>query len=80
MICTGTACYIKGVPQILDAIQSKFDIGIGDTTEDGNISLLSARCVGSCGLAPVGVFDGEVAGKLTPEKALEIMERWTEND
>ncbi|MBD3168717.1 MAG: bidirectional hydrogenase complex protein HoxE [candidate division Zixibacteria bacterium] len=70
VLCTGTACYIKGVPELLKAIKEKYKIKLGETTEDGELSLLSARCVGACGLAPVAVIDGEAVGKLTPDQLL----------
>jgi bidirectional [NiFe] hydrogenase diaphorase subunit len=75
VICTGTACYIKGVPELLSAVKEKFGIAPGDTTPDNNISLLTARCVGACGLAPVAVLDGEVMGKLTPAQLVERVGR-----
>ena len=66
VICTGSACYIKGSSKNLAAIESTYNVKPGDTTKDGNLSLLTARCLGSCGLAPAGVFDGEVLGKTHP--------------
>jgi bidirectional [NiFe] hydrogenase diaphorase subunit len=80
VICRGTACYIGGSGEILDKIQEKVGIASGETTPDGKVSLLIARCLGSCGLAPAGVFDGEVAGKLSPEKVLENIGRWQTHD
>jgi bidirectional [NiFe] hydrogenase diaphorase subunit len=77
VICTGTACYIKGVPGILTSIEETYGIKPGETTSDGNISLVSARCLGSCGLAPAAVMDGEVVGKLTPQDTVTRMRRWT---
>jgi bidirectional [NiFe] hydrogenase diaphorase subunit len=76
VVCTGTACYIKGAPQILEAVEGRYDVKPGHTTPDGRVSLLTARCVGSCGLAPVTVFDGEVLGRLTPERTLERLGEW----
>jgi bidirectional [NiFe] hydrogenase diaphorase subunit len=76
VICLGTACYIAGSPAILEALRRSPGIAPGETTADGMLSLLTARCLGSCGLAPAGVFDGEVAGRLTPEAAQERIERW----
>lgn len=76
VICMGTACYIGGSGDILDDIKEKVGIGAGETTADGKVSLLIARCLGSCGLAPAGVFDGEVAGKQTAESVLEKIGRW----
>lgn len=67
VICLGTACYIKGAGAIAEELQKEYGVTVGETTKDGQLSVLSARCVGSCGLAPAVVFDGEVAGKLTPD-------------
>jgi bidirectional [NiFe] hydrogenase diaphorase subunit len=74
VMCTGTACYIKGAPDLLRAIEDKYGILPEETTEDGNLSLLTARCVGSCGLGPVALIDGEVAGKLTKATLMERLE------
>ena len=71
VLCTGTACYIKGVPKLLKAIKEEFGIGIGETTPDYKLSLTSARCVGACGLAPVAVIDDETVGNLTAELLVE---------
>ncbi len=67
VVCTGTACYIKGAPMLLSAVQEVAGLRQGETTSDGKLSLLTARCLGSCGLAPAVVFDGQVAGKITTE-------------
>lgn len=71
VVCTGTACYIKGVPAIFKAIKENFGVSAGETTEDGSLSILTARCIGSCGLAPAVVFDGEIAGTMQPEDVVE---------
>jgi len=67
IICAGTACHVKGSDQISQALAEEFGIGTGETTPDGLFSLTMARCLGTCGLAPVVVFDGEVSGRATPE-------------
>lgn len=70
VLCTGTACYVKGASKIMVAVEHECGCKFGETTADNSVSLVSARCVGSCGLAPVAVVDGTVSGKLTPEIAL----------
>lgn len=67
IICTGTACHVKGSNRIVQALADAFGINAGETTPDGLFSLTTARCLGSCGLAPVVVLDGEVLGKATAE-------------
>lgn len=76
VVCTGTACYIKGADKILDSIQEAFGIRPGGTTEDGQVSLLTARCLGACSLAAAVVFDGEVAGNQDPGGTLTRLQKW----
>jgi len=80
VVCMGTACYIKGAQQLLDTIEKKLDIVPGETTTDGKVSVLTARCIGSCGLAPAVVYDQEVAGKVSPEMLQERLAKWTQHD
>jgi bidirectional [NiFe] hydrogenase diaphorase subunit len=77
VVCLGTACYVKGSGAILNAIHAARGVRAGETTPDGKLSMVTARCIGACGLAPAVVFDGETAGKVTAEKALERVARWT---
>jgi bidirectional [NiFe] hydrogenase diaphorase subunit len=70
VVCTGTACYIKGGTALLQAIEHTYGIEMGQTTPDGALSLLTARCLGSCGLAPVAVLDGEVSGPFDAPRLL----------
>jgi bidirectional [NiFe] hydrogenase diaphorase subunit len=80
VVCLGTACYIKGAGAIVAAIQDRAGVRPGETTSDGKFSLLSARCLGSCGLAPAAVFDGEVAGNLTVPQVMERIGGWLHRD
>ena len=80
VVCNGTACYIGGSSALLDSIEKDHGIKPGETTSDGKLSLLTARCFGSCGMAPAGTFDGEVVGKLTPLTIRERLGRWSKND
>jgi bidirectional [NiFe] hydrogenase diaphorase subunit len=77
VICLGTACYIGGSSAILESIHECAGIRPGETTEDGKVSLLIARCLGSCGLAPAAVLDGQVSGKLNPPAVVETIRRWS---
>jgi len=77
-VCTGTACYVKGADALLAAIQERTGALPGRTTDDGRVSLETARCLGACGLAPIVVLDGEVCGKLTPAQVLERIGSWDE--
>ena len=75
--CTGTACYIKGADKLLASARGHLGIGEGETTADGQISLMTARCVGACGRAPVVLADGELQGQVSGDQVIEQLERWT---
>src|SRR5208283_2921634 len=60
VVCLGTACYVKGSNKVLAAVEEKAKIKAGETTPDGQLSLLTARCIGACGIAPAIVYDGTV--------------------
>ena len=71
VVCLGTACYVKGGDNVLAAIEGCARIRRGETTPDEQLSLLTARCIGCCAIAPAAVYDGIVAGHQTPEQAVE---------
>lgn len=71
--CDGTACHVRGAARIIDVIQKELGIKAGETTPDYKVTYEVVYCLGSCGLAPVAVVDGNVVGKLVPERMLEII-------
>jgi bidirectional [NiFe] hydrogenase diaphorase subunit len=64
VVCTGTACYINGASEILAQVDARFHIKPKETTPDRKLSLLTARCLGACSLAPAVIVDGAVKGKV----------------
>ncbi|MEB3162402.1 MAG: bidirectional hydrogenase complex protein HoxE [Prochlorothrix sp.] len=77
VICLGTACYVKGADKIIAALEEELGVKLGETTPDGEISLLSARCLGACGIAPANVYDGTVAGNQDAASTLKVVQGWT---
>jgi bidirectional [NiFe] hydrogenase diaphorase subunit len=65
VVCMGTACYVKGAGEVLAAVERRAGVKAGGTTADGELSLLTARCLGACGIAPAVVLDGKVRGHET---------------
>jgi bidirectional [NiFe] hydrogenase diaphorase subunit len=76
VVCTGTACYVKGADQLLAAVGKAAHLRPGDTTSDGELSLVTARCLGACGIAPAVVLDGAVHGHQTPGTLLQQLKGW----
>jgi bidirectional [NiFe] hydrogenase diaphorase subunit len=76
LVCTGTACYVKGAQQILNDIEKQFALKPGQVSADNKLGLQVARCIGACGLAPVVVLDEVVHAKVNAADILhEIKEK-----
>lgn len=75
IVCVGTACYVEGSDHIQKALEDRFHVSSGNTTADGRLTLSKARCLGSCGLAPVVVVDGELMGHQSVQSAMAAVER-----
>ncbi len=76
VVCMGTACYVRGADRLLEAIEGAAGIKAGETTADNQLSLLTARCIGACGIAPAVVYDNVVTPRQTPESALSAVKGW----
>lgn len=79
-VCMGTACYVRGAQNVLDAFEEALGIKAGQTTEDGMFTLEATRCIGACGLAPVFSIDGKVYGGATPAIAREALKQFKEDN
>lgn len=77
VVCMGTACYVKGAAEVVAGVEKLTGIRAGETTPDGKVSLLTARCLGACGIAPAVVMDGEVLGKQSAADVVERVKGWT---
>jgi len=80
VICMGTGCYVKGADLLMKTIEEVANAKAGETTPDGKVSIVAARCIGSCSLAPAVVFDGEVIPKAQPENVRDQFRRWLGHD
>jgi bidirectional [NiFe] hydrogenase diaphorase subunit len=74
VVCTGTACYVNGAGDILKRFQDRLGIRPKQTTADDRISLLTARCIGACSLAPAVVVDGQMRGKANGDELMAALE------
>jgi len=74
VVCTGTACYINGAKEILAGLERELHVKPKQTTPDNKLSILTARCLGACSLAPAVIVDGEVAGKINTGELIARLE------
>jgi len=71
-VCRGTACHIRGAPQVLDEISKALNLKEGETSPDLEYTLESVACLGCCALAPVVKINHRIYGEMTPEKAAKL--------
>ncbi|HUS99283.1 MAG TPA: NAD(P)H-dependent oxidoreductase subunit E [Candidatus Thermoplasmatota archaeon] len=74
-VCKGTACYLKGATQIVEALERELEIKEGETTRDKKFSLQAVHCVGACALAPVIVIDEHYFDKTSPTKLRSMLKK-----
>ncbi|MCY2927702.1 MAG: NADH-quinone oxidoreductase subunit NuoE [Planctomycetota bacterium] len=75
-ICLGTACYVKGASEIADRLRQELGVDFGETSGDGLFTLEGARCLGTCGLAPVVMVGDEVHARMTPDQVPGMLEKY----
>lgn len=76
-VCTGTACYVKGAPRILDSFARELSVEIGGMTEDKQFSLETVNCVGCCGQSPVVTVDDDIYGYVSQTMVMDVLGKYT---
>ena len=77
LVCDSISCWIMGYERILQHLQNRLGIVLGETTADGVFTLLPIVCLGACDQAPAMMIDDELYGKLDPDKIDEILTKYT---
>ncbi len=72
-VCMGTACHVRGSPQVLDRLESKLGIKAGGTSRDRLFTLETVNCLGACALGPIVVTDGEYSGQMNTQKTDQLL-------
>ena len=75
-VCLGTACYVRGGKEVLEAFKKNLKINVGETTPDRMFSLEVGRCFGACGLAPVAMIDDDVHQRVKSARIREIISQY----
>ena len=79
MVCRGTACHVKGAPQIIEGIERHLGIKEGEVTFDMEYSLESVGCLGCCALAPCAMINEDVESNMTLKDVKKIFSRIKRN-
>ena len=73
-VCDGTACHLRGAPNLRGQVERELGIRDGETTEDKMFSLDVVACLGACALAPVLTVGSKYFGNMTPLKLKATLE------
>ena len=76
-VCMGTACHVRGVVKVMEAMERELGIKSGGTTDDLEFTLETVNCVGACALGPVVIVDGEYHGQMKTEKVKDILKEYS---
>lgn len=73
-VCTNISCMSCGSGDIVEHLEEKLNIKLGETTEDNQFSLKEVECLGACSGAPMFQISENYYENLTPEKIDEILD------
>jgi len=76
LVCMGTACYVRGGKKIVEGLQKQLDVNVDETTKDGKFTLVKARCIGACGLAPAMMIDDTVFKSVNSNRLDSILSKY----
>jgi NADH-quinone oxidoreductase subunit E len=77
-VCMGTACHVRGGPQIVEEMERKLGIDVGQTTADNKFTLETVNCLGCCAIGPVVVVDGKYHSHITVKKIDSVLKDYKE--
>jgi NADH-quinone oxidoreductase subunit E len=72
-VCTNISCMLRGSEEIVDHLEKKLGVKLGETTADGKVTLKEVECLGACTGAPMLQIGNTYHEHLTPEKVDEIL-------
>ena len=72
-LCRGTACHVRNAPTVLAAVEKHLGVEDGQTTEDMLFSLETVACLGTCFLSPAMLIGSQYFGRLTPDRAVKVL-------
>jgi len=79
-VCMGTACHVRGAPNVVGRLEERLKVRPGETTEDSMFTLETVNCLGACALAPIVVIDGEYFGQTTVDKVDRLVDKYYEKE
>jgi NADH-quinone oxidoreductase subunit E len=75
MVCDSVSCFVTGEPRLTEHLKKRLGVELGETTSDGQFTLIPVGCLGACDKGPALLVDGEIHEEITPERADQIIEK-----
>lgn len=75
-VCLGTTCHLKGGQRLVDSLESRLGVEVGYTSKDGEFSLETVGCLGSCAQAPVMMINDKYYARVTADKVPKILKQY----
>ncbi len=75
-VCLGTACYVRGADLVAEKFKEELGVDFAETSKDGVFTLEAARCLGTCGLAPVVMIGDDVYPQVTPDQVPALLDKY----
>ncbi len=71
--CESAPCHVEGGRQVWQALKKAVNLEPGETSQDGQWTLLTTSCLGVCGVGPVMTVDDDIYGNITPDQIPDIL-------
>ena len=75
-VCTSISCYLRGCDAVVSHLEKRLSMKRGETSADGNYTLMTVECLASCGTAPVLQVNDEFVEKITLEMVDALVDEW----
>jgi NADH:ubiquinone oxidoreductase subunit E len=79
-VCIGTACYVRGADLVAERFKEELGVDFAETSKDGVFTLEAARCLGTCGIAPVVMIGDDVHAQVTPDQVPLLLDKYRGKD
>lgn len=74
LVCVGTACHVRGAPMVVEELERRLRVRVGETTPDKEFTLETVNCLGICALGPMVVVDGRYYSNVRSKQVGQILE------
>ena len=75
-VCTGMTCHLRGAAKLMEKVEEITGLKSGETDAGARFTLQAGSCLGSCSIGPELIVDGKHYGRMTPEKAADVLKRY----